>query len=114
MNNSGIRQVWTGSYHGVTKFILHNDGTLCSRGSNEGEILGDGTTLDYFDDYLTVDEASFVDFIVRQERYSDEFYCDALDESGNIWTWGNKFGPTPEIEIENTMFTEYGFEQWSY
>ena len=94
LGGSGIKKL----YLNDTTFSLFRSGELRAIGENTYGQLGDGTTIDYYDDYLEIDEALFFDFINSSK------YCIALDTSYNIWAWGDGFGTTPEIIIENTDF----------
>ena len=83
-----------------TDFSLNASGVMKACGDNEYGQLGDGTTLDYDDGFLTVGETIFADF----EYYSPDEYCVALDDDYNVWGWGKGFGTTPCIIIETDDF----------
>lgn len=94
LGGSGIKKLYLNN----TSFSLFRTGELSARGENKYGQLGDGTTIDYYDDYLEINEAKFFDFTATSK------YCAALDTSYNIWAWGEGFGTTPEIIIKNTDF----------
>ena len=83
-----------------TDFSLNASGVMKACGDNEYGQLGDETTLDYDDGFLTVGETIFADF----EYYSPDEYCVALDDDYNVWGWGKGFGTTPCIIIETDDF----------
>lgn len=69
-------------------------------GENKYGQLGDGTNLDYWDDWITVDEFRGVELYVGRDDHDP--YCVALDEDCNIWCWGKGFGSTPQIRVGQT------------
>ena len=83
-----------------TDFNLFRNGELHASGDNGSGQLGDGTMIDYDDGFISIDEAYFSDF--EYNGYNE--YCVAMDMSYNIWGWGQGFGVTPEIIVENRDF----------
>lgn len=98
LGGSGIKKAFLDN---DTTFLLFSDWTLEGTGENKYGQLGDGTTIDYFGDYLTIDEALFFDFSLVSD------YCIGLDPNFNVWGWGDGFGSTPEIIIANSEFIVY-------
>ena len=78
---------------------MFNSGELHCIGNNEYGQLGDGTTLDYDEDWLTCEGYAFKDFYT-----ADGETASALDFNNNVWVWGKGFGKTPEIIISSEMF----------
>lgn len=86
-------------YVNSTEYCLFNTGELDCIGNNEYGQLGDGTTLDYDEDWLTCEGYAFKDFYT-----ADGETASALDFNNNVWVWGKGFGKTPEIIISSEMF----------
>ncbi|MCI8378815.1 MAG: hypothetical protein HFH72_09885 [Lachnospiraceae bacterium] len=72
-------------------------GQVETRGENEYGQLGDGTTIDYWDGWISVDEFECVE--LQTGEGDGGIYCVALDVNHNIWCWGGGFDSTPKIEI---------------
>lgn len=87
--------------YNYTCFVLYTTGELLAIGDNGEGQLGDGTMTDYYDGFISIDEASFLDFEYNSTKVR---YCVALDTSYNVWGWGEGFGATPDIVVLNTDF----------
>lgn len=85
-------------------FAVHNN-DVNTIGDNEYGQLGDGTTLEYYDDWIVVDEFSCVELYDSRSDWGR--YCVALDDYNNIWCWGGNFGEKPQIEISSELNAEY-------
>ena len=93
-------------YHRLKRniFAIHNN-NVNTIGDNEYGQLGDGTKLDYYDDWIVVDEFSCIELYDSESDWGT--YCVALDDYNNIWCWGGKFGEEPHIEISSELNAEY-------
>ena len=84
----------------ATDVLLAYGGTISTRGDNEYGQLGDGTTDDYKEGFLEIEETNFEDF----EYDGLNEYCIALDEEYNVWGWGKGIGSSPSIIVEQSDF----------
>ena len=89
-------------------YYLFTNGEMRSHGDNEYGQLGDGTLSDYYDDYLTIDDAEFKEFYFCDEDFygEQEKFVIAIDSEYNIWAWGGEYGASPKIIINNTDFLD--------
>lgn len=84
-----------------TEFYLFESGGIECKGNNEYGQLGDGTNLDYKDDYLKLDtEVKFIDMYVGE--YGQ--FVAALDSNKNIWCWGRGYENIPQMIISINEF----------
>lgn len=91
------------AYVSQDNVFLLKDGEILCQGDNTSGQLGDGTREDYYRDYLTIDDAVFVDFYYH-DIYENEYVL-AMDEDYNIWAWGANFDAFPQIIIDQSNFT---------
>ena len=112
-NELGFLDDWDGSgYEAFYRLGYDEDrnifsmfgSTIWTSGANEYGQLGDGTTLDYYDGWITVDEVEGIELHAAGSKWGP--YCVALDKDNNIWCWGGYFGTTPKIEITDKLETE--------
>lgn len=81
-------------YDGDNSFALYGN-KVNTIGENEYGQLGDGTTIEYWDDWISIDEFECIELWAGNSDWGP--YCTALDVNHNIWCWGGYFGSTPEI-----------------
>lgn len=89
-------------------YYLFTDGKMRLCGNNEYGQLGDGTLSDYYDDYLTIDDAEFKEFYFCDKDFygNQKKFVIAIDSEYNIWAWGGEYGTSPKIIINNTDFLD--------
>lgn len=73
-------------------------------GDNKDGQLGDGTNLDYYEDYLEIDKFECNELYTRRGKLGR--FCIALDTQDNIWCWGGTFGNEPKM-LSGELGDEY-------
>ena len=106
---------WDGmGYKTYTKIPYGNDFSIISLigntvetiGKNKYGELGDGTELEYYNDWFKIDEFECLE--LNAYTCYDGIYCVALDYNGNIWCWGEGYGSLPEIVFHSSRDYYHG------